>query len=65
MLFYLSFPRGEDEDEDYLQPDPAVMILLLFDARSLCTVVVIANEAVVKFFLTRVAIVAAPLLYSS
>jgi hypothetical protein len=65
ILLYLSHLRGEDEGKDDLQPDPDMTILLLFDARCSCAVIVIANEAVVEISSTRVAIVAAPPLSSS
>jgi hypothetical protein len=56
---------SDDEGKGNLQPDPGVMILLLFDAQCLCAVVVVANEAIVKISSTRDAAVAAPLLSSS
>ncbi len=56
ILLYLSHPRGEDEGKDDLQPDPAVMTLLLLDAQCSCVVVVVANKAVVKISSMRIAV---------
>jgi hypothetical protein len=55
LLYAAKSPQEEkdldNEGKDNLQPNPSMMILILFDVRCSCAVVIVAVEAVVKISL--------------